>query len=176
MNRGRIVASLIVLSGAVGGALLWYSQTRAYYVPVQADAPGARITATTFDGTLDPLPIADFDGIDADTSPLRFRACFTTPLSLALMSETYQPYPDATPLNTPAWFDCFDAGTLTQALDDGTALAFLGEGNFVYGFDRVVMVSQEGQGHAWHQINPCGTALYDGDPLPDNCPPPPESN
>ena len=90
--------------------------------------------------------------------------------------EVEVPYPDATPLNTPGWFDCYDAGALTQALEDGTALAFLGEGNFIYGFDRIVMVGQDGRGYAWHQINPCGEAVYDGDPVPDTCPPPPESN
>ena len=174
MNSGRIVATLLVLSAATAGGLLWFTETRAFYEPVSADA--VTISATTFDGVAEPLPVTDVEAIDADSSPLRFRACFTTPVSLATMTETYRPYPDATPLNTPGWFDCYDAGALTQVLEDGTALAFLGEGNFIYGFDRIVMVGQDGRGYAWHQINPCGEAVYDGDPVPDTCPPPPESN
>ena len=172
MNRGKLVAGAILLSGAIAGGLLWWTENYAYYEPVRMDA--VTITATTFDGTLDPLPIADFEGIDADTSPLRFRACFTTSASLAMMSETYQPYAEATPLNSPGWFDCYDAGELTDALEAGTALAFLGEANFIYGFDRIVLVTEDGRGFAWHQINPCGEAAYAGDPLPAGCPTPPE--
>ena len=112
MNRGKLVAGAILLSGAIAGGLLWWTENYAYYEPVRMDA--VTITATTFDGTLDPLPIADFEGIDADTSPLRFRACFTTSASLAMMSETYRPYAEATPLNSPGWFDCYDAGELTD--------------------------------------------------------------
>ena len=113
MSSGRIVATLLVLSAATAGGLLWFTETRAFYEPVSADA--VTISATTFDGVAEPLPVTDVEAIDADSSPLRFRACFTTPVSLATMTESYRPYPDATPLNTPGWFDCYDAGALTQA-------------------------------------------------------------
>lgn len=169
---GKIVSFVILLFAAVAGGLLWWTENYAYYEPVSADA--LTIRATTFDGVADPLPVADLEGIDADTSPLRFRACFTTPISLATMTETYQPYEGATPLNTPGWFDCYDAGELIRAMDEGRALAFLGEANFIYGFDRIVLITETGQGYAWHQINHCGEAAYEGDPVPADCPPPPE--
>ncbi len=172
--NGKFAVSAIVLSAAVAGGLLWWTETRAYYEPVAADA--VTIAATRFDGVVDPLPIADFEGIDADTSPLRFRACFTTSLSLAMMTETYQPYEEATPLNTPGWFDCYDAGSLTAQIENGEAIAFLGEANFIYGIDRIVAVNVAGQGFAWHQINHCGEAVYEGDPAPQGCPPAPERN
>ena len=174
MNKGRLVASAIILTGAIAGGLLWWTENYAYYEPVATGA--VTITATRFDGVLDPLPISDFEGIDAETSPLRFRACFSTPLSLAMMTETYQPYEDATPLNTPGWFDCYDAGELTREMEAGQALAFLGEENFIYGFDRIVLVTEDGRGYAWHQINQCGEAAYSGDPAPADCPPAPETN
>ena len=174
MTRGQFVTAAILLSAAAAGSLLWWTETRAYYEPVSMEA--VTISATTFDGVVDPLPIADFEGIDADTSPLRFRACFTTPLSLALMTETYQPYAGATPLNTPGWFDCYDAGTLTRALETGSGLAFLGEANIVYGVDQIVMITEDGHGYAWHQLNHCGEAAYSGDPVPEDCPPAPERN
>lgn len=174
MTRGQFVTAAILLSAAAAGALLWWTETRAYYEPISLDA--VTISATTFDGVVDPLPIADFEGIDADTSPLRFRACFSTPLSLATMTETYQPYEGATPLNTPGWFDCYDAGTLTRALEAGTGLAFLGEENIVYGIDQIVMITEDGHGYAWHQLNHCGEAAYSGDPIPEDCPPAPERN
>ena len=174
--NGKIVVSIMVTLIAIFGGVLWYTQTQAYYVPVQADAPAAQIRATTFADVADPLPVEDFEGIDADTSPLRFRACFTTPLSLPLMTETYQPYPDATPLVAPDWFGCFDARDLTEQLSAGTALAFMGEENYVFGFDRIVLVTETGQGYAWHQMNHCGEAVFDGQPAPEGCPLPPDRN
>lgn len=174
--NGKIVVSIMVSILAVFGGVLWWTQTRAYYQPLLADAPAAQISATTFAGVADPLPIDAFDGIDAPTSPLRFRACFTTPLSLSMMTETYQPYEDATPLIAPNWFSCFDAGDVTQSLSDGRAIAFLGEANYIYGFDRIIAVTETGQGYAWHQMNHCGEAVFDGQPAPDGCPPAPERN
>ena len=174
MSSGRIVATLLVLSAATAGGLLWFTETRAFYEPVSADA--VTISATTFDGVAEPLPVTDVEAIDADSSPLRFRACFTTPVSLATMTESYRPYPDATPLNTPGWFDCYDAGALTQALEDGTALAFLGEKDIEYGIDRVVAVTENGRGYVWHQINHCGEVVFDGQPVPEDCPEPPNGN
>jgi len=171
-NKGKLVALILVLSGAIAGGLLWWTENYAYYQEVSADS--VTITATTFDGVPDLLPVSDFRAIDADTSPLRFRACFTTPLSLATMTETYQPYEGATPLNTPGWFECYDARALTRALEEGTALAFLGEANFTYGFDLIVLITETGRGYAWHQINQCGETAYNGDPVPAGCPPPPE--
>ena len=174
--KGKYLISGMAIFLVLFTAALWWSQTRAYYEPVPADAPAARILVTTLSGTLDPLPMDDFEGIDAFTSPLRFRGCFTTPLSLAEMDETYQPYPGATPLITPGWFTCYDAGTLSEAMEAGTARAYLGEANYTYGFDRVVLITESGQGYAWHQTNQCGAAVYDGDPAPEGCPAPPERN
>ncbi len=171
---GKIMASIIILVTAVFGATLWWFQTRAYYEPVLADAPAAEIRLTTLSGVVEPLLTAGFEGIDAETSPLRFRACFTTPVSLPTLTESFQAYETPTPLNAPGWFDCFDAAEIGEALEDGTALAFLGEANAPYGIDRIVAIFGDGRGFAWPQINACGEASFNGDPLPAHCPPPPE--
>ena len=94
-----------------------------------------------------------FDGIDADSSPLRFRGCFTTTMSLAMLTETYETYEGATPLTAPGWFDCFDADQIGAALETGGAIAFLGERNIQDGVDRVVAIFPDGRGFAWHQLN-----------------------
>lgn len=172
--NGKIMASLIVLSTAIFGAALWWFQTRAYYEPVLADAPAAEIRLTGFSGVVEPLLIEDFEGIDAESSPLRFRACFTTPISLATLTESFEPYEDAAPLVAPGWFDCFDAAEIGAALENGSALAFLGEANTPYGIDQIVAVTGDGRGYAWPQINACGEAAFAGDPLPPGCPPAPE--
>ncbi|MFT5869307.1 MAG: hypothetical protein ACI8TF_001419 [Paracoccaceae bacterium] len=171
---GKILAVMIVLFTALFAGALWYFQTRAFYVPVEAQTPAAEIRLTTFDGIEEPLLLSGFDGINADTSPLRFRACFDTPLSQALLTETFMPYEDATPFRAPGWFSCFNAEALGAQLEQGTALAFLGQRNISYGIDRIVAVTDTGQGYVWHQINACGEASFDGDPLPADCPPAPE--
>ena len=125
-------------------------------------------------GVAEPILIEDFEGIDSDSSPLRFRACFTTPHSIAMLSETFESYDAAVPNTGPKWFDCYDAHQIGADLADGSAVAFLGEANVIYGFDRVIAVYDDGRAFVWHQINDCGEKVYDGEPAPDGCPPVPE--
>ncbi|MBF9035674.1 histidine kinase [Rhodobacterales bacterium HKCCE2091] len=173
MRSGQVMAIAIVAATALFGAGLWYTQTRAYYVEVEAGDPAGEVLVTRHDGTAEPLLVEAFSGIDADTSPIRYRACFTVPMSLAALTETYRAYPEAEPLTAPGWFDCFDADAIGAALDDGSAFAFLGQSNETFGFDRVVVVAQDGRGWSWTQINSCGEAAFEGDPMPLHCPPPP---
>ena len=164
MRRGRLVViSLLGVAVAMGGGL-WYAQTQAWYVET---IPA--IEMTRFDGEVEVLAVEDLAGIDAEASPLRYRACFATALSQATLTETFIPYPDPVPLTAPGWFDCFDAAELGASLEAGEALAFLGRQNAPYGFDVVVAVDGTGQGFAWRQMNPCGEASFSGDPLPPGC-------
>jgi len=75
----------------------------------------------------------------------------------------------------PRWFDCFDAGEIGRALEEGRAVAYLGASNDPYGVDRIVAVYPDGRAFAWTQLNRCGEVVFDGDPVPDGCPPPPEA-
>ena len=72
---GRFVVAAIALSALAAGAGMWYAQTRAYYAPVMPDDPRGQITLSV-DGAPMPLAISNFDGIDSNSSPIRFRACF----------------------------------------------------------------------------------------------------
>lgn len=170
---GRIAVAVIVLTAVVGGIGLWYTAERAFYEPVTF-TPGEeiRLVPLTSDQP-EPILAEAVEGIDATSSPIRFRACFRTPLSLAMLTETYRPYDDAVPLVAPTSFPCFDAEALGQALETGEALAFLSEPNITYGIDRVVAVMGDGRGYAWHQINACGVEVFAGRPAPEGCPPPP---
>ncbi len=153
MNVGRIAVAVILLAAAVGGAFLWYTAERAYYEPV-AFTPGAEIRLVPLAGDQpEAILVADVTGTDAASSPIKFRACFTTPLSLAMLTETYRDYPDAEPLIAPSDFDCFDAKAIGRALESGEALAFLSEPNIHPGVDRVVAVFPDGRAYAWHQLN-----------------------
>ncbi len=172
MTSGRLLVIGIVLITAVFGAAQWYFQTRAYYAPITAEQ--AALTVTLADGSIVPLDVTDFDGIDADTSPLRLRACFQLDdASAALLAEA-QVYEDAAPLVAPAWFDCFNADEIGAALESGTATARLMQENIVYGIDRIVTVLPDGRGFAWPQMNACGEAAFSSDPLPADCPPVPD--
>ena len=153
MNAGRVVVVAIVLTALLGGAFLWYSAERAYYEPV-AFTPGAEIRLVPLvGGQPEPIVVAGVQGIDAKTSPIKFRACFTTPLSLAMLTETYQMYDAAEPLIAPSSFECFDAEAISRALQAGEALAFLSEPGIHKGVDRVVAVFPDGRACAWHQLN-----------------------
>jgi hypothetical protein len=152
--NGKIIVSTIVLSSAIVGAAVWYLQVYAFYKPVSF-TPGAEITLTTIaSGQPEAILAEDITGIDADSSPLRFRACFSTPLTQAMLSETYVTYPSATPLVAPGWFDCFDATAIGTALERGEALAFLSQANIHTDVDRVVAVFPDGRAFAWNQLNP----------------------
>jgi hypothetical protein len=152
VNAGRLAVGFIVLSAVLGGAFLWYTAERAFYAPV-AFAPGAEIRLVPLAGNApEPIPVAGIEGTDAQSSPIKFRACFRTPLSLAMLTETYRVYADAVPLNAPSNFPCFDAAAIGAALETGEALAFLSEPGIHPGVDRVVAVYPDGRGFAWHQL------------------------
>lgn len=172
---GKVLASFLVLSAIVAGVGMYYLQVYAFYedVPV-SNTNDVQLTSLASNAP-EPILYDDFQGIDADSSPLRYRACFTTSMSEALLTETYVLYDNPVPNVAPGWFDCFDAQALGAALEAGRATAYLSVANLTYGFDRVAAIDREGNGFVWHQINTCGQALFDGDPLPADCPPPPEA-
>jgi hypothetical protein len=157
--NGKIVVGSIVIAAAIAGASVWYLQEYAYYTPVNF-RPGAEILLTPLTSNQpEPIVVKDVQGIDAGSSPLRFRACFTSEMSLATLTEGYKVYDGATPLVAPAWFSCFDADKIGAALDSGEAVAFLGQANVVPNhdnveIDRVVAVFPDGRAFAWNQLAP----------------------
>lgn len=152
--NGKIVAGGIVLTGLVAGIAMYWLQVYAYYEPVSF-TPGAEIMLTPIIGNRpEAIVVGDVQGIDANSSPLRFRACFTTPLTLATLTETYKVYDGAEPTIAPGWFDCFDAQAIGAALESGEALAFLSQEGIAPQIDRVVAVFPDGRAYAWHQVHP----------------------
>jgi hypothetical protein len=157
--NGRLVAGGIVIAAAAFGAALWYSQVYGYYARIAATAPEAQVRLVSVaTGAPEGIAADGFEGIDADSSPLKFRACFTVPLSLATLSETYVLAEKPVPLIAPGWFSCFDAGRIGAALETGEALAFLSEPDIHPGVDRIVAVFADGHAYAWQQLNAEGLA------------------
>ncbi len=163
---GRVVVLVLVALAAVAGAAMYWLQVFAFYTRL---APEDVALSVTHGGAPMALPVTDLRAIDATSSPIRFRACFQ--ISSEVIGD---PYPEAVPLNAPFWFDCFDADEIGEALSLDLAVAYLGEANVQYGIDRVIAIFPDGRGVAWHQINRCGEEVFDGNPPPEGCPPPPE--
>ena len=175
MNAVRIAIVGTLLTALVAGVSLYYLQVYAFYDEVNAEAAGGVELTALATGTPEPILFENFRAIDSDSSPIRFRACFDTPLSQAMLTETYVTAEEAVPLNGPDWFDCYDARAVGEALETGEAIAFLGTENIHYGIDRMVAILPDGRGYAWHQINHCGEVVFDGNPAPEDCPEPPEA-
>ena len=174
MTAARIAILGIVVSAVFAGAALYYLQVYAYYTEVTAQVANVQMTSIVT-GAPEPILFENYKGIDSDSSPIRYRACFDTALSQAMLTETYQTYTGATPLVAPGWFDCFDAIAIGDAIESGEAIAFMGVENITYGVDQVVAVFPDGRGYVWQQINPCGAVVFNGDPAPEGCPPVPEN-
>ena len=167
---GKIIGIGLVVIGLIAGAALYYLQIYGFYTTVTAaDARGVELVSVV-SAEPEPIPFAEFEAIDAESSPIRYRACFTTDMSLALLTETYVGLEAATPRNAPGWFDCFDAEAIAAELDAGTALPFLGEKNVDFGVDRIVAITQDGRGYVWHELNDCGEKAYDGTIVGEECP------
>jgi hypothetical protein len=167
--NGKTVGIGLLIFSLIAGAGLYYLQVYHYYEPLEP--PDAVSLTNVATGEPEEIIADDITAIDATSSPIRYRACFTTPMDHALLTEAYAEVEGATPLVAPAWFDCFDAVEIGQALADGTALAFMGHENIEYGVDRIVAIMEDGRGFVWHELNECGARAYDGSEAGPACPP-----
>lgn len=149
--NGRIVGGALIGAALVAGAALYWLQVYAFYRDVPEAEAALVMTAT--DGSTVPIPAAEFEGIDASSSPIRFRACFRTTLTPEEAKARFQTYRGAEPLIAPRWFGCFDARAIAEALVSGEATAFLGAAH-PEGYDRVIALYPDGRAYAWQQINP----------------------
>jgi len=174
MNAVKSALSGIVVSALLAGVVLYYNQVYASYDRVDAASFGEVELTSIHTGQPEGIMTEEFEAIDSDSSPIRFRACFSTPISMGSLTDNYEMYADPVPLNGPNWFDCYDARNVGAALETGEAVAFMGHENITYGVDRVVAFTGDGHGYVWHQINKCGEAKFNGDPLPEGCPTPVE--
>lgn len=151
MSTGKILASMIVLSAVLAGLAMYYLQVYGFYSPLDEAEGAAEIHATAADAAVIPLGVSEFRGIDADSSPLRYRSCFQIGDMAAL--EGAARFEGATPLVGPRWFSCFSARALTADLESGAATAYLGQSEIHPDVDRVIAVYPDGRAFAWHQFN-----------------------
>ena len=150
--KGSILVGGFLAFTAIFAGVLWYYQNYAFYDVSSSEYFTMELTLV---GGGEPAPILadEFNLLTSDTSPLKFRACFTVGNSIPMLTETYVVFEDATPLKSPSWFDCYDYVQITEDLKSGKAVAFLGEKNITDGIDRVVAIYDDGRAFAWHQFN-----------------------
>ncbi|MEM0948143.1 MAG: DUF6446 family protein [Pseudomonadota bacterium] len=167
---GRAIAIVLIASGLVAGVAMYWLQVYAFYRAVELGSGDGEVTfhIETDTGPLK-LDPQEFQGIDADSSPIRFRACFRVGDAEILYARGIAAE-GAVPLNAPRWFNCFDAAQIGADLQSGEARALIGQSNAVYGIDRVLAVYPDGRAFAWDQINRCGQEVFDGNPPPVGCP------
>lgn len=173
---GKFLSIILIASGLAAGVAMYYLQVYGYYDEVTAN-PGQDVVLLPLDQDT-PRPIAydNFQAIDAGSSPIRYRACFTTSVTRQELAQVFQLSDQHEPRNAPKWFDCFDAEALGEALKENRATAFVAVKNIFYGVDRIVAVTDQGLGYAWHELNACGQKAYDGTVVGEACPPRPQSN
>ncbi|MES0825249.1 DUF6446 family protein [Ruegeria sp. SCP11] len=171
---GKLLAIILLASAALAGAGMYYLQVYGFYYDVAA-RPGEDVVLLSKGSEIpEPIAYSAFQAIDADSSPIRYRACFETELTVEDLAA-YQPVENPEPLTAPGWFDCYDAVAIAEALKSGQAQAFMGAKNIHYGVDRIVAVTANGKGYVWHALNNCGEKAYDGTVVGEECPPRPEN-
>ncbi len=139
MSGKALMIGLLAVTAVFAAALIWF-QFFAYYQRASVAAIEVAGVAT---------PVADYDGIDAATSPLKLRGCFRADPAAFAAAE---PAPDATPLTAPFWFRCFDAGALTDDLAAGRATAYAIGRDRPAGFDMMAALYPDGRGYVWRQL------------------------
>lgn len=143
----------IVLTAVVGGGAMYWLQVYGYYDEVAVSGTDDVQMTLVVTGQPEAILYENFQAIDSTSSPIRYRACFTTTMSAGLLTETYELFEKAEPLTAPKWFDCFDAVEIGHAIEQGDALTFMGTKNVMDGIDRVVAILPDGRGFVWHQLN-----------------------
>ena len=119
---------------------MYYLQVYGFYQRVNVEQSKGISLVNLSTQEPEKIQVANFQGIDANSSPIRFRACFEVNDPIDLLKEKYVMLNSATPRNAPMWFNCFNAGRIGEDLSRGSATAFLGSKNFEYGIDRYIVV------------------------------------
>ena len=150
MSTGKVMVSMLLLVAVLTGAAIWYLQVYGFYEEVDEITGASEMAVTLPDGATRQVAVEGFRAIDAASSPIRWRACFT--LDPAQVADAV-PYEGATPPNGPGWFRCYSARALTDDLAAGDAVAVLGQSEIRPDVDRVIVVYPDGRAFGWHQFN-----------------------
>lgn len=149
---GRIAVLALLISGLAAGALLWFLQIFVEYEPFEGVQDGFG-PVLNIPGHTEGFTMSNIEGIQGDSSPLKFRACFQLSMSSNVLENMKKTYSMPIPITAPDWFDCYDATKIGADLENGLAKAFLIQQNIAKGVDLVAALYPDGRGFAWRQIN-----------------------
>ncbi|WP_295046065.1 DUF6446 family protein [uncultured Paracoccus sp.] len=143
--NGKIIGIGLLACAVIAGGGMWYLQEYYFYDRLP---PADSITVQTATGPAT-LAVTGFQGIDGNSSPLKWRFCGLLP------EQPADPVPFAgpTPTGAPGWFDCFDYARLTRDLESGAARAVLSQAEIRPDVDRVLAIYPDGRAFGWHQYN-----------------------
>ncbi|WP_304615955.1 DUF6446 family protein [Paracoccus sp. (in: a-proteobacteria)] len=148
MNWGKIAIVTLLGGGIAAGAGVWYTQEYAFFDRIDPASPEAEITVETETGPV-PLALTAFEGINADSSPIRWRICGRA----ETLPEGMIPAPNSLPLNGPRWFSCYNAPQIGADLQSGTATAWLAQSEVRTDVDRILVTYPDGRVFGWHEYN-----------------------
>ena len=139
---GKLFMGGFVAFTVIFGIGLYYSMVYAYYEKVDG------ITEISVQGQM--ISVADYEGLDATSSGLKLRGCFTvTPADFDALEVAANPIP----LSAPKWFECYDVAQIHGDIEAGLALAYLAVENEKDGIDRFIAVYPDGRAYQWRQLN-----------------------
>ena len=103
-----------MISALVAGAAMYYLPVYHFYEEVAATGTDDVQLTSLVTGAPEPVMYDAFQAIDADSSPIRYRACFDVLADTPDLQA--EPYPAAVPRNAPFWFSCFDAEAIADQI------------------------------------------------------------
>ena len=92
--KGKWLMGGLLIFTAVFASALWYFQNYAYYEVTTPDDFTVEMTLVGGDDARAPIPAHGFTVLDSETSPLKFRACFTVENSIPRLTETFVIVPE----------------------------------------------------------------------------------
>ena len=87
---GKILAACIVLAALIAGGSIYYLQVYAYYTTVAVHGSEDVMLTAQASGQPEAIAYRDFQAIDSDSSPIRYRGCFTSAQSPETLAQSYQ--------------------------------------------------------------------------------------
>lgn len=141
---GKFTSGSYLVTGLIGftlifGMVFWWFQQHAFLHETWAEE--VVIAGTVY-------KVTDWQGVEADSSPLKLRACFVVEEEVRAPAAY-----EAAPLVGPGWFKCFNAQAISEALETEYAKAYVAARDDPYGFDRIVAVFPGGRVYMWRQLN-----------------------
>ena len=86
---GKIMVISILLTSFVAGATMYHLQVYGFYEQVNVEQAKGISLVNLSTQQPEKIQVVNFQGIDANSSPIRFRACFEVKDTIDLLKENF---------------------------------------------------------------------------------------